>query len=149
LAEKEKGGKQVEPLPDKRGSRGFTLIEVMVTLFVAAIATAGYVGSSIATQRQSAELHERSIAVQEAQRVIEQIRDEAGTNNFPGNVLAAFPDGGTVAGMNALPNEQVRVNYADPTATPLDTTVTVTWQSHTSRQQTAVLRVYIAKRKMP
>ncbi len=136
-------------LPDKHNSRGFTLIEVMVALFVAAIAIAGYVGSNIATQRQSAELHERAIAVQEAQRVIEQIRDKARTNNFPGDVLSAFPDGGTVVGMNALPNEQVRVDYVNSTATPLDTTVTVTWQSHTSRQQTATLRAYIAKRKTP
>ncbi|HOG23761.1 MAG TPA: prepilin-type N-terminal cleavage/methylation domain-containing protein [Candidatus Omnitrophota bacterium] len=137
------------PLTDKRDSRGFTLIEVMVTLFVAAIAIAGYVGSNIATQRQAAELHERAIAVQEAQRVIEQIRDKARTNNFPENVLAAFPNGGTVAGMNALPNEQVRVDYVNPAATPLDTTVTVTWRSHASRQQTAALRAYITKRKMP
>ncbi|HQB11363.1 MAG: hypothetical protein BWY44_00145 [Candidatus Omnitrophica bacterium ADurb.Bin292] len=137
------------PLTDKRDSRGFTLIEVMVTLFVAAIAIAGYIGSNIATQRQAAELHERAIAAQEAQRVIEQIRDKAGTNNFPGDVVAAFPNGGTVAGMNALPNEQIRVDYVNPAATPLDTTVTVTWQSHASRQQTAALRAYITKRKMP
>lgn len=137
------------PLTDKRNSRGFTLIEVMVTLFVAAIAIAGYIGSNIATQRQAAELHERAIAAQEAQRVIEQIRDKAGTNNFPGDVVAAFPNGGTVAGMNALPNEQIRVDYVNPAATPLDTTVTVTWQSHASRQQTAALRAYITKRKMP
>ncbi|HOE68386.1 MAG TPA: prepilin-type N-terminal cleavage/methylation domain-containing protein [Candidatus Omnitrophota bacterium] len=137
------------PLPDKRGFRGFTLIEVMVALFVTTIAIAGYVGSNIATQRQAAELHERTIAVQEAQRVIEQMRDKARTNNFPGDVVAAFPDGGTVAGMNALPDERVQVDYVNPAATPLDTTVTVTWQSYTSRRQTAALRAYIAKRKTP
>ncbi|OQA57305.1 MAG: hypothetical protein BWY42_00641 [Candidatus Omnitrophica bacterium ADurb.Bin277] len=130
----------------KKNSRGFTIIELMIALFVSALAISGYIGANIVTQRQAEALNERAIAIQEANRVIEQMRNASAGGIFPANVVAAFPNDRTVPGMNALTNEQVRVSYASTTAEPLDATITVTWLSHTGRSSTAALRTYISKR---
>lgn len=125
---------------------GFTMIELMIALFVTALAIVGYIGANIAIQRSSEERHERTVAIQDASRVIEQMRSAAQSGTFPGNVTSAFPNNGNVSGFSNLTSEQVTVSYTDSTADPLDATVTVTWQSYTDRQSTASLRTYLTQR---
>jgi len=127
-------------------SSGFTMVELMIALFVAALAIVGYIGGNIAIQRHAEELHERTVALQDANQVAERMRSAARTGNFPANLVAAFPDNGAIAGFNNLTNEQVTVSYVNTTADPLDVTVSVNWQSYARRQSTASLRTYITQR---
>ena len=129
-----------------REQKGFTMIELMISLLVLTLAIVGYIGANIYVQRTTEEAFERSVATQDANRVIELMRNTAQTGTFPNNVVAAYPNNGLVTGFANLTNEQVRVTYVSITANPLDATVTVTWTSHTGRQENTALRTLITQR---
>lgn len=129
-----------------RGQKGFTIIELMIALFVTALAIAGYIGANVVIQRNSEEAFERTVATQDAHRVIERMRSAAQTGIFPGNVTTAFPQNGAVAGFANLTGEQVTVSYVNTATDPLDATVTVTWTSNTRRPSTMALRTLITQR---
>ena len=126
--------------------QGFTLVEVMITMVVVLLVLVGFIGANMAIQRASEAAYERTVALQDANRVIEQMRNLAAAGNFPQNVTGIFPAAGQVAGFANLTGEQVVVNYADPAADPLDTTVTVTWQENGVRQVNTALRTRITQR---
>lgn len=125
---------------------GFTLIELMIALLVLTLVIVGYVGANITAQRNSEEMHERTLAIQDANSAIEQMRDASKTGTFPGNVVTLYPQNSQITGFNNLTNEQVTVNYANSTANPLDVTVTVAWLSYTQRQNTEAVQTYITQR---
>jgi prepilin-type N-terminal cleavage/methylation domain-containing protein len=125
---------------------GFTLVELMIALVVITLVIGGYVGANIAAQRNSEEMHERTIAIQDANRTIEQIRNVSRTGTFPSNVTTEFPPNGAVAGFANLTNEQVVVSYVNANGNPLLATVTVTWLSYPQRQNTERVQCYITQR---
>lgn len=111
-----------------RSAKGFTLLELMVTVVVIGVGLLGVLLSNTYIQRASEATYERVVATQDAHRVIELMRNTSANGNFPGNVTGAYPQGGTVAGFNNLPQENVTVTYVNPVADPLDITVTTTWR---------------------
>lgn len=129
-----------------RSSLGFTIIEIMIALFVVTLAIGGYVGANVMTQRNAEEMHERTTALQNANRALEQMRSATKVTGFPQNVTGGFPQNGLIAGFTDLTNEQVRVSYVDPNADPLDARVTVTWLSYARRQESETVRTYITQR---
>lgn len=143
-----------KPLDDRTG---FTLVELMIALVVITLVIGGYIGANIMAQRNAEEMHERTIALQDANRAIEQMRDASRVDPYLDNVTATFPDGGTLPKVasgsltdgevfNSLPDEEVTVSYASTTANPLDATVTVTWLSYTGRAGSEAVRTYITQR---
>lgn len=138
------------------GSEGFTLIEVMIAVVVALIAIFGIMSAIFTVQRNTEATFERSLAVQDANQVIEQMRDAASKaipDELYSDVSAAANeaiDGDGVDDVESLSadrNEQITVNYADITANPLDVTVTVTWNEQGLRPVSASVRTLIAKRR--
>lgn len=127
--------------------RGFTLIELMITVLVVILALVGYVGANTSVAQSGEVLFERSVALQDANRVAEQMRLTAQTGNFPVNVTAAFPQNGLVGGFNNLTGEQITVTYADTAADPLDATILVSWQENGLRLETAALRIMLTQRE--
>ncbi len=127
-------------------SRGFTIVEVIIALFVAALVISGYVGANLIIQKNSQEAFERTVAVQDAYRVIEQMRTASQTGSFPTNVTTAFPQNGLVTGFTSLPEEQVLVHYDNPTDDLLYVLITVSWESNTEKTLTASLRTLIGQR---
>ena len=125
---------------------GFTLIELMIALVIVTLVIAGYIGTNIAVQQNTEEMHERTLAIQDANRAIEQMRNASRVGDFPENVTTEFPQNTAVAGFTSLANEQVMVSYANPNANPLVVTVTVTWFSYTRRQDTETVETYITQR---
>lgn len=131
---------------DLKREDGFTLIELMITVLVVVLALVGYVGANIAIQQTGEGTFERSVAMQDANQVIERIRNTAASGQFPDDVTASFPNGDTVDGFDTLTNEQVTVSYADPDADPLDVTVNVSWLGNGRRPVSAALRTYVTQR---
>ncbi|HNX68217.1 MAG TPA: prepilin-type N-terminal cleavage/methylation domain-containing protein [Candidatus Omnitrophota bacterium] len=140
----------------KSGDAGFTMVEMMIALFVTALIIAGYVGANIMMQRNSEDMHQRTVAIQNANQAIEQMRDVSSAKPFPASVVLAYPDGGQLTGFTSLTNEVVTVSYcrnetspcpaSATTTNPLDVTVTVAWESYTGRQRTESVRTYITQR---
>lgn len=135
-----------QPLCVLSSKRGFTLIELMITMAVIVLALVGYIGANNAIQRSSEAAFERSIAMQDANQVLELMRDTASGGEFPANVVTAFPNGGMVDGFTNLDNQQVRVDYADTSADPLDVTVTVTWLQNGTRSVSVTIRTLMTQR---
>lgn len=129
-----------------KNEKGFTLIELMIALVVAVLALVGYIGATTNIEQTGESAFERSVAVQDANQVIEQMRDTASSGTFPGNVLASFPNNGNVAGFSNLTAEQITVTYTDTTADPLDAFVVVSWNENGRRATTATLRTLITQR---
>ncbi|MFH1799689.1 MAG: prepilin-type N-terminal cleavage/methylation domain-containing protein [Candidatus Omnitrophota bacterium] len=129
-----------------RGQAGFTFAELMIALVVVALVIGGYVAANVKAQQSAEAMHERTLAIQDANQVIEQMRDASKTGTFPANVVSAYPDASTPTGFANLPNETITVSYANATADPLDVTITVTWLSYTQREHTEAIQTYITQR---
>jgi prepilin-type N-terminal cleavage/methylation domain-containing protein len=127
------------------GEKGFTLIELMITVLIVLLAVVGNLSATTVMQITNEELFDRTVAIQDANRVLEQMRTSARIGTFPGNVTGAFPNGGLVA-MNNLTGEQIQINYVNTAADPLDVTVTVRWNSRGRRALQAALRSLVTQR---
>ncbi|HTL47360.1 MAG TPA: prepilin-type N-terminal cleavage/methylation domain-containing protein [Verrucomicrobiae bacterium] len=125
---------------------GFTLIELMITMAVVLVALVGYVAANIAVQQASNAAFQNTVALQDANRVIEQMRNTSVGGTFPGNVTAVYPNNGAVAGFNNLTNEAITVSYSDATANPLTVTVSVSWLENGRRNVNTALRTLITQR---
>ena len=126
---------------------GFTMIELMVALLVLSTVVVGYISANILAQQNTETLNERTVAIQDANRIIEQMRTVATSpGNFPDNVTDVFPNNTASAQLNNLTNEVATVSYADPTSNPLIATVAVTWLSYTRRPSTLSIQTYITQR---
>jgi prepilin-type N-terminal cleavage/methylation domain-containing protein len=129
------------------GQAGFTFVELMIALVVVTLVIGGYIGANVKAQQSAEAMHERTLAIQDANRVIELMRNVSRTGTFPGNVVSAYPDGSTSAGVAGLTNEVITVSYnGDSSANPLDVTITVTWSSYTQREHTETVQTYITQR---
>lgn len=126
--------------------RGFTFVELIVTTVVALIVILGFIGASSSVQAASTAIFERTIAVQDAHRVIEDMRQTAASGSFPSNVVAVYPHNGSVSGYSNLTNEAVTVIYASTTANPLDVTITVAYKENGTRDVSLQLRTYMTQR---
>lgn len=123
-------------------------MELLAALVVIVLGLLGILYANTYAQRTSEGSYEQMVAIQDAHRAIELIRNTASSGGiFPQSVTGAFPNNGLVGGFNNLFNEQVRVNYANPIADPLDVTITTTWLEGGLRNRTAQLRTLITQRE--
>lgn len=125
---------------------GFTLIEILFAAGVVLLLVVGFLGAMTSMRYANEAAYQRTMALQDANQVIEQMRNTAATGTFPSNVTSAYPSGGTVSGFTSLTNETVTVSYASATANPLDVTVTVSYSENGRRTVTASLRTYMTQR---
>ncbi|MFA6600304.1 MAG: prepilin-type N-terminal cleavage/methylation domain-containing protein [Candidatus Omnitrophota bacterium] len=131
-----------------KNQRGFTLVEVVLAMGVVVIAVIGIISANVLIQQHDETAFENSVALQDSQRVMEQMRNVASNAGglFPNNVVNAFPNNALIAGFANLTSETARVSYANTAVTPLDVTVTVTWQDARRRARNVTLRTLIAQR---
>ena len=118
----------------------------MITMAVLVVTLLGFMGANTAVQQSSAAAFERAVAVQDANQVIERMRNTAAAGTFPANVTGLFPNGGAVNGFNTLTSELIIVTYVNPAANPLDATVTVRWLEKGVRNVDTSLRTLITQR---
>ena len=132
----------------RKKNAGFTLIEILFTMAIGAFALLCYLGATLTITQHSEAAYEKSVAMQDALRVVEQMRNTSLTGTFPANVTTAYPNNTAVAGFTNLKNQAVNVSYVNTTADPLDVTVSVTWMERGVRSANAALRTLITKREM-
>ena len=130
------------------GNKGFTFMELMIAMTVAALTILFFVTTQTKFQLNAETAYERKVATQDAHRFLEQMRITAQTGTFPANVsTTAFP-AGTVAGYTSMPSsaETMTVAYASASADPLDVTVTVSWTGYNQRTSSQTVRTMVTKR---
>lgn len=126
---------------------GFALLELLMAVAVVALGLSAALLVNTYARQNGELMNERMVALQDAHRVVELMRNASSTGNFPTNVVAAFPNAGAVAGYNNLTNEQVTVRYSNTTEDPLDITVTVGWRQQGIRNATTQLRTLMTQRQ--
>ena len=129
-----------------KSPNGFTLIEVMITMAVMGGTLLAIMTANTMLSQTSEGIYQRLVAIQDANQVIERMRNTAATGTFPGNVTAIYPNGGNVVGFTSLTNETVTVAYAGVNTNPLDTTVTVNYLENGRRAANTALRSLITQR---
>ena len=129
-----------------KSQNGFTLIEVMITMVVMAAALLSVLTANAMVSQTSEGAYQRLVAIQDANQIIERMRNTAATGTFPGNVTAVYPNGGTVAGFTSLTNETVTVAYVSAVTNPLNVTVTVNYLENGRRAANTALRSIITQR---
>lgn len=135
-----------------KSERGFTLIEVMITVAVMTVSLLGLLYANTKMQQASNAAFENAVAMQHANQVIENMRNLAVTSLA--TVTGTFSNGGTVgssyytqtSSSESLPSEAVTASYVSASADPLDTTVTVTWSAGGVRTVSKSVRTLITKR---
>ena len=127
-----------------QNQQGFTFIELMITTTVVAVVVLGFLGSATALQSANKAAYERSVALQDANQVIELMRNASATGTFPACVTSTYS--GTVSGYSNLSGEAVSVAYANASANPLDATVTVSYNENSTRATSVAIRTYITQR---
>ena len=132
----EKGGDKLRE--GEKAKRGFTLIEVMLTMALFAITAIAFVTLFVSIGALNESSRNSSRAMADARIVLEQMRQVANANGLA-TVVANYPNNSNVApllGIVSLTNEVIRVNYANVAADPLSVALTVEWRER-NRQRSA------------
>lgn len=107
-------------------TKGITLVEVLVTVALAALAIFTFVGAIFSTVTLNTNSKERLIALSDARRVAEAIRITADANGLTGSGSVTSPNGPWSQYLsNALASETAQVNTSG--TDPLNVTVVVGW----------------------
>ena len=122
-------------------NKGFTLVELLVAVFILAVAIGGvlllYATSMISSQLA----WDTTVATSHAEYVLE----EAQRTDSIGSILIMNWEGWAVAqGLNTLPNETVDIIFSEPSSNLLDMEVTVNW-TRKMRKHKVTLITKIAK----
>lgn len=122
--------------------KGFTLVEVLVVSLFLVSAIVGVLYLLNYTLYLNEVSRNSVIALNDACSVVENIKNIDPFSMT--NLIAAYPDGGTVAGYSNLNSESVQVDYANLAGDPIVATITVSWQgkdrSHSESISTLVTK---------
>ena len=125
------------------------MMELLIAISVLGFALLSMILSNNYIQAASDRAHERMVAAQDSQRVLELIRNASTNGAFPANVVNTYPNGAAIPGFNNLVNEQIIANYSNTIADPLDITVTTTWLERGERNVSFQLRTLMTQRTNP
>ena len=126
--------------------KGFTLAEVLIAVLITSLGLLAYIGGNVKIGQTTSAAYEQTVAYQDMNRILEQMRDTAKTGTFPTNVTTSYPNNGTVSGFNNLTGETITVSYVSASADPLDVTLTTAWTSNGVRAVSKSLRTLITQR---
>ena len=117
-----------------------------MSVLVVGVGLLAYIGGNVKIGQSTAAAYEQTVAYQDMNRVLEQMRDTAKTGTFPTNVTTIYPQNGTVSGFNNLTSESITVSYVSAIADPLDVTLSTSWNSNGVRIISKSLRTLITQR---
>lgn len=130
----------------KASRRGLSLIETLIATLICVIAIAGALEAFHYTFLLARTARATSMALSDIGNMLERIACTPFndiTINFPDGVI----DGGasdypTIVGGYSLNNEQIRVDYTNPSSDPLEVIVTVGWLGPRNRPYTISLSTF-------
>ncbi len=112
-----------------RNFKGFTLIELVIGAGILAFALCGLVIGLVSFMSLAEMARDKTVAVNDAQQVIEQIWDTSFSSIITTIQSTNWTDWLVNNGGNGLNNEQVSITYDDSVSDLLEITITVTWQT--------------------
>ena len=151
------------------GQAGFTFIELMIAMGIASLSTLFFISTQTIVHQNSETAYQQKLAIQDAHRLVEDMRYWAKSGTFPANVTAYFTStfrsttiNSTYCSMDTTgsASESMVVYYSDnggtsfsaltsasaPTANPMLIKVTVSWSGYNRRTMTQDLATYITQR---
>lgn len=126
-------------------SRGFTLMEVMVTMMVFAAVMVGLAGFFLGTSGLSESSRHLTQAMADGRGVMEQMRNICQSNGLATVTATNWTAWAAANGLTSLTNEAVTVTYVNPVADPLSVAVLVSWQER-RRARSATLNTLLTVR---
>jgi prepilin-type N-terminal cleavage/methylation domain-containing protein len=118
---------------NKYHKKGFTLIEIMLSIMVATIVLLGLISGYISCLQINEMSKSTTIATEHARRVIEQMRSDS-VGELTDITSVDWTAWAAANGLDTLAAEQVTVGYIDRDGTgdaldddPLEVLITVTW----------------------
>ncbi len=120
---------------------GFTLVELLITIFVLAIGITSAILFYTNAMRATEYARDITEATTQAQYIFEEMRTRPSLSNITATNWDTWSQS---AGIKSLPSETINVVYANMLADPLDITTTVNWQKY-SRQNSVSLRTELTK----
>lgn len=139
-----------------RSSNGFTLVELMIAVLIFASAVVIMLLAFVSAEALTESSRNLTQAVEDAQTVMERIRDDLQSSADPEAFVAAFPEstyedwvidqqnGDTQ--FNDLTNEAVEVTYGDAGEDPLPISVEISWEERGGRQRSTVIETQMTRR---
>ncbi|MBU4310868.1 type II secretion system GspH family protein [bacterium] len=112
-----------------RNSKGFTLIELVIGTGILAFVLCGIVGGLVSFISLAQMARDRTVAVNDAKQVMEQIWDTPFSSIITTIGSTDWTDWLVNNGGNGLDSELISVTYNDSVSDLLQITVTVTWQT--------------------
>ncbi|MBM3289648.1 MAG: prepilin-type N-terminal cleavage/methylation domain-containing protein [Candidatus Hydrogenedentes bacterium] len=109
--------------------QGFTLLELVTALAIFTIVLGATAQALISYYTALDFQDQRNTALRHCTAVISQMREVRDDNpdDFPGAIVARWPDDGAVADVPTMRAEAVNVSYVNPNADPLEVTVRTQW----------------------
>ena len=131
-------------------NKGFTLIEVMVSILIFATAMVAFSTLYVTTARLNEASRNLTQAINDGRTIMEAMRDRAQSVGLAGEggVTATYPQGTNLApafGLSSLVNEAVTATYSNPNTDPLPVTVQVSWQE-SGRNRSVALDTLLTRR---
>jgi prepilin-type N-terminal cleavage/methylation domain-containing protein len=113
-----------------RRARGFTLLEMVISMAVLSVGALSIYQSVLSYQDLSRLAHDRNVAIFDLETAVEDIQSTPFAN-----IVSRFPHGQRIPKFESLhlPRERITVRYADPSADPLFITLTATWRDIKAR----------------
>ena len=132
-----------------KNRRGFTLIEVMVSMLIFATIVAAFAGFYATMARLNESSRNLTQAMNDVRIVLEAMRDTAQSGGLTGatGVTGVYPQGNNLAaalGLDSLENETIQATYSG--ADPLQVTLQVDWDQGVYSRDPITIETLITRR---
>lgn len=129
--------------------RGFTLVEVMISMAIFAGTLAAFAGVCVTMARLSESSRNLTQAMNDGRVVLEAMRDTAQSGGLTGasGVTGVYPQGNNLAvalGLNSLQNETIRATYSG--VDPLQVTLSMDWDEGVHNRDPITVETLITRR---
>jgi prepilin-type N-terminal cleavage/methylation domain-containing protein len=122
-------------------NRGFTLVELLISVMILAGAISGVLLLFSASMASSEFAWDTTVATSHAEHILEEMQSR---DSLAAILSADWKSWTAGQGMDTLPGETVGIHFADKASNPLDVQVTVNWLRK-SRSNELTLKTKIAK----
>jgi prepilin-type N-terminal cleavage/methylation domain-containing protein len=112
-----------------KDTQGVTLLELTIAMAVFTVVLGATAQALVSYYVALDTQNQRHTAVRNCTGIVSNMRDVRDSNpdNFPGAIVALWPNGAEVEGAGSLSQESITVDYVNPIANPLEITIRSQW----------------------